>query len=112
MTHHDNDEKNVFLNFLAGMGLGALLGAAAALMLAPKSGEETRQDLKHISDDFRGKARKVIDDLSQSSEELVKKSREIIETTKGKVQTAVESTRQSAQAQATEVEESITEESI
>jgi gas vesicle protein len=47
---HDNDEKNVLLYMLAGVGLGALIGAAAGLLFAPKAGTEIRED---IADKFR-----------------------------------------------------------
>lgn len=94
MSHHEDEEKSVVLNFLAGMGLGALIGAATALLLAPKSGKETRQDLKNVTDELRVKADKVIHDLSDSGEELVKKSREILESTKQKVQQAIDAGKQ------------------
>jgi gas vesicle protein len=85
-----NDDRNVAMNFLAGLGLGALLGAAAALLLAPKSGVETRQDIAGAAEDIRDKAGKMVKDLSESSEELVKKSKELLESTKEKVQSAVD----------------------
>lgn len=88
--HDTSEEKSVFLNFLAGMGLGALIGAATALLMAPKSGTETRQDIKSATDDIRTKANKVVQDLSESGEELVKKSKELLDTTKQKVQGAIE----------------------
>ncbi len=87
----NHDEKSVVLCFLTGMGLGALIGATTALLLAPKSGRETRDDIKHATDDARARADKVVHDLSESGEELVKKSKEILETTKTKVQQAVDS---------------------
>jgi gas vesicle protein len=40
-----NDDKNGLIYLLAGFGLGALLGAVAGLLFAPKSGEETRHEL-------------------------------------------------------------------
>jgi gas vesicle protein len=89
-----NDDKNVGMNFLAGLGLGALLGAAAALLLAPKSGVETRQDIAGVAEDLRDKAGKMVKDLSDSSEELVKKSKDLLESTKEKVQSAVEAGKQ------------------
>ena len=91
---NNEEPKSVVLNFLAGMGLGALVGAMTALLLAPKSGPETRQDLKTAADDLRAKADKVVQDLSESSEELVKKSKDILESTKSKVQQAIETGRQ------------------
>lgn len=90
----NNEEKSVVVNFLAGLGLGALIGAATALLLAPKSGEETRQDIATKADDLREKANKVVHDLSESSEELVKKSKELLETTKVKMQSAIDAGKQ------------------
>ncbi|MCE5314348.1 MAG: YtxH domain-containing protein [Armatimonadota bacterium] len=94
--NENREEKggSVFLNFLAGMGLGALVGAVAALLVAPKSGDETREDIKHATEDFRNKANKMVHELSESSEELVKKSKELLEATRGKVQNAVEAGKQ------------------
>ena len=91
---NDHDEKSVVVNFLAGLGLGALIGAVTALMLAPKSGTETRQDIANAADDFKKKADKVVHDLSESSEELVKKSKELLATTKVKVQSAIDAGKQ------------------
>ncbi|MHB9035947.1 MAG: YtxH domain-containing protein [Armatimonadota bacterium] len=105
--NENREEKGVFINFLAGMGLGALIGAVAALLVAPKSGCETRDDIKHVSDDFRSKANKVVHDLSESSEELVKKSKELLDATREKVQSAVEAGKQAVVAK----KEELTEES-
>lgn len=52
---NESDDKNVMLYFLAGVGLGALVGAAAGLLLAPKSGAETREDLVKKFDDLKSK---------------------------------------------------------
>jgi gas vesicle protein len=51
----NSSEKNVLLYFLAGVGLGALIGAAAGLLLAPKAGAETREDLGRKFEDLKGK---------------------------------------------------------
>jgi gas vesicle protein len=86
----NGEDRNVGLNFLAGMGVGALIGAVAALLLAPKSGRETRDDIKGAAEDLKTKADKAMRDLSESSEELVRKSKEILESTKSKVQQAID----------------------
>lgn len=52
---HENDEKNVMLYFLAGVGVGALVGAAAGLLLAPKAGTETRAELTERFDELKTK---------------------------------------------------------
>jgi gas vesicle protein len=44
------------LSFLKGLFLGAIAGAAAGILLAPKSGEETREDLKKLAKEYQDKA--------------------------------------------------------
>lgn len=90
----NSDDRNVALNFLAGLGVGALAGAVAALLLAPKSGRETREDIKSSAEELKDKADKAMHDLSESSEELVKKSKELLENTKEKVQQAIDAGKQ------------------
>jgi gas vesicle protein len=36
-----------FISFLAGLIVGGLIGAAAAILLAPKPGKELQADIKH-----------------------------------------------------------------
>ena len=74
MSNND-DEKSVLLSVLAGIGIGVLVGAVAGLLLAPKSGQETRDDLG-----------KTIGDLSDKVTELGR-------TVGTKVSSAVERTR-------------------
>lgn len=57
---HDNDEKNVLLYMLAGVGLGALIGAAAGLLFAPKAGSEMREDLADKFRELKGKTEEWI----------------------------------------------------
>ena len=52
---NDNNENNVVLYMLAGLGLGAIIGAAAGLLFAPKSGAETRDELAHKFKELKGK---------------------------------------------------------
>ena len=49
--------------FLAGLGIGLALGAAAALLLAPRSGAETRQALRSRGRKVRNRARDAWEDL-------------------------------------------------
>ena len=50
-----NDDSNALIYMLAGVGLGALIGAAAGLLFAPKSGEEVRGDLGDKYKELKGK---------------------------------------------------------
>lgn len=45
----ESDDTNAMLYLLAGVGIGAIIGAAAGILLAPKAGAEVRGD---ISDKF------------------------------------------------------------
>ena len=56
----DNDDKNVMLYLLAGVGLGAIIGAAAGLLFAPKAGTETREDLANKFRELKGKTEEWI----------------------------------------------------
>jgi len=72
---NNDDERGVLVSVLAGIGIGVLVGAVAGLLLAPKSGQETR------------------DDLSRSMSDLSDKITELGRTVGQKVTTAVDRTR-------------------
>ena len=71
----NDDERSVLVSVLAGIGIGVLVGAVAGLLLAPKSGQETR------------------DDLTRSMGDLSDKITELGRTVGQKVSTAVDRTR-------------------
>lgn len=58
----DSDEKNVMLYMLAGVGLGAIIGAAAGLLFAPKAGAETREDIANRVRELKGKTEEWINE--------------------------------------------------
>jgi hypothetical protein len=49
--------ENWFLHGLAGFGIGCVVGAAVAMLLAPKSGAELRGDLMERGRDLMQKGR-------------------------------------------------------
>ena len=55
MSNNNNDESNALLYMLAGVGLGAIIGAAAGLLFAPKKGEDLRGDLNDKFKELKGK---------------------------------------------------------
>lgn len=61
------------LNFLIGLGVGALSGATAMLLLAPKSGEETREDIRIKYENLNYKTREEIDKMKAKMNELSSK---------------------------------------
>ncbi|HVT14293.1 MAG TPA: YtxH domain-containing protein [Fimbriimonadaceae bacterium] len=54
MSNRD-DDANVVMYLLAGVGLGAIIGAAAGLLFAPKPGSELRQDIGDKFKEIKGK---------------------------------------------------------
>jgi YtxH-like protein len=59
----DPDRPNRALIFAAGIAVGALLGAAAALLAAPQSGEETRRAITRHSRRLARRGREMVDDF-------------------------------------------------
>lgn len=60
--------------------IGAGLGAALGLLFAPKSGEETRKDLKKKADELTKKIKDI--DLNEVKDELVDEFKELKEEIK------------------------------
>lgn len=52
----DSSDKNSMVYLLAGFGLGALVGAVAGLMFAPKEGKELRGEAVGKVKELKGKA--------------------------------------------------------
>ena len=77
-----NDNNMNTKDFVIGALIGGIVGAASALLLAPKSGKELRQDLNHqaLSDqsshlvgrvkELTESVRKDVEELSQSADDL------------------------------------------
>ena len=66
-----SNKKSGLGKFLAGIGIGAGLG----ILFAPKSGEETRRELKKKIDDFVVALKEV--DINEVKDEFLKKVDEI-----------------------------------
>lgn len=101
---HDTEDRDVCMNLLAGIGIGAVIGAVAALLLAPKSGAETRDDIKRTMDDLKEKSERLISDWSASMEEQVERSKKLYEETKAKLQQAVDAGRKAVSHKKEEAE--------
>lgn len=56
----ESDDKNSLVYLLAGFGLGALVGAAAGILFAPKAGEETREELGEKAKELKGRTKEWI----------------------------------------------------
>lgn len=75
--------------FLTGVIVGGALGAIAGILLAPQSGEETRELLNDASKDVVKKTDKTVKEIQDKADvvvsDLQKKSDEIM----GKIQTLI-----------------------
>jgi len=67
--------------FVAGFFLGSALGAALALLIAPKSGIELRENLAEEGKKPRETTSRNVSELREKSEELYGKARETIQDT-------------------------------
>lgn len=65
------DRGDTLLGLLAGVGVGALVGAAAALLLAPQSGHETRTQIRGTADDLLVKMRDAVEEMRGKVDEMV-----------------------------------------
>jgi gas vesicle protein len=69
------DNDNAFGSFLAGVLIGGLVGAAAALLFAPQSGEETRTQIRDKSIEIRDRAEVTLDGAKVKMNESVESAR-------------------------------------
>ena len=70
-----NDNAKDIGNFLAGFIIGGLIGAAAAILMAPQSGEETRTLIRDKGIELREKAAESAEDARLRAEEAVEEMR-------------------------------------
>ncbi|WP_149243642.1 YtxH domain-containing protein [Dyadobacter sp. 32] len=65
------DQESGGAGFATGLLLGAALGACLALLYAPKSGEQTRQELKDLADQQKGKLKDQWDHAKETGSQAV-----------------------------------------
>ena len=84
MAQDDNLKKGLLIGFLAGGAIGAML----ALLYAPKSGKELRNDIRAKTDDYLDDAEKFIAEAKHKASELInegkKRSEKLIFDAKSK----------------------------
>ena len=65
-------------SLLAGIGVGAVIGAVTALLLAPQSGAETRSYIGDTSHDLLGKLRDTMEDVRVKLDQVVQNTRQTL----------------------------------
>ncbi|HBY90564.1 MAG: YtxH domain-containing protein [Ruoffia tabacinasalis] len=81
------------VGFKSGLFWGAFFGGLAGLMNAPKSGKETREDLKHFIDtttDDVNDVRYKVDNLRMSVQKLTQEGMDSVKTATDGIQTSLQ----------------------
>ena len=101
--HVDDEHVIVIERHSPGLGaflLGVGIGAAAALLLAPQSGEDTRRELgrraQGAGEGARRRAQGIADDVSSGVTGRIDRARDAVELKRQQVQRAVEAGRVAA----------------
>ncbi len=109
-------DKNEFGTFIMGFTIGALAGAVVSLLMAPQTGEETRQLIKDRAIELKEKGAESYEETKRKAEiaykDAVAKYEQFAETTKEKaaefgqqVKTKVEEIVHPAEKAVTELKE-------
>jgi len=100
-------QNNSGPGFLAGLLLGGIIGAILGLLLAPRPGEQMRQELRERGLDLAERAKGTIEELSQKakvvSEDAVAQAKAAIEEGRELLREAVEEGKEAASRVGTEL---------
>ncbi len=89
MSHHDNDAvstSTVLVSFLA----GAALGAGLALLYAPKSGRDTRDQISDLTDDAVDKIKEYAKEAQDKIKTAMEEGKETLKEKKSILSSAIE----------------------
>jgi gas vesicle protein len=78
MRYNDKDCGNGAASIILSFLLGGLVGAAAAFILAPKSGHETREQIKDMAQEAKEKAGEYFDQAKAKITSTVQKGTDAI----------------------------------
>jgi gas vesicle protein len=125
MSHHDEVPYIVIEQDSGGGGAmpfiwGALIGAGVALLLAPRSGKETQEELRRSFERVRSAAEERVEDVRESVVETVERTRdrfsdqvdsvrEVVQERVGRAGKAVDAGRQAARGAREELERRVAE---
>jgi len=84
------NDRNDSAGYLGWFLLGGIIGAASALMLAPKAGREIRDQLLERGGEFARRAQAIANDAQGRAGDWLDKSREVFEEQTQRVMTAFE----------------------
>jgi gas vesicle protein len=91
------EEGNGVGRVLISFFIGGMVGAGTALLLAPRSGQETRQKIKGIADEAIEKAESLAVQVKSTAQTVVEKGKKLVEEKKSIIETAVEAGKEAYQ---------------
>ncbi|MHB0868365.1 MAG: YtxH domain-containing protein [Chloroflexota bacterium] len=91
-----SSEENGAGGFVSGFLLGGLVGAAVALLLTPRSGEEARDTLMDRGIELKVKAEEVAAKARVEADELLSLGKTVLEDQKARIREAVEEGKEAA----------------
>lgn len=89
MTHNDCEGYSSGC-LLSAFVLGGIVGAGAALLLAPQSGIKTRRKIEEVADDMKERAAECVSTAKEKVVSTVDKAKELYEEKKVALSAAVE----------------------
>jgi gas vesicle protein len=89
MKYEESEYESSSASWLMAFVLGGLLGAAAALLFAPKSGRQTREQIKDIAQEAREKAGTYYDEAKDRISDVMQKGAEVFHQKKEEVKSEV-----------------------
>jgi gas vesicle protein len=105
-----SNESKGGAEFLAGLIIGGLMGAAAAILLAPQPGEETRAQLREKGIELKGRVMELSDEARKKAEEWQEEGRATVEAQKLRVEEALEEGKKAASKKKKELLEELDKE--
>jgi gas vesicle protein len=78
-TMQDREDNHMLLNMLAGIGIGVIVGAIAGMVLAPKPGRETREELGAKIGDLGHKVGDISERVGKRVRSAVDAGRRVVE---------------------------------
>jgi gas vesicle protein len=89
MKYEENEFNTSSGSWLLSFILGGLIGAAVALLVAPRSGRQTREQIKDLAEDAKQKAEDYYDKAKSQISTAMQKGVEILEQKKAEVESRV-----------------------
>lgn len=92
------------VGFGIGVLFGVIFGVAAGVLLAPKSGEETREEIKNVACNLKGNTQPEIDVTKRKSIDMINKIKFTLENQFVKVNDAIKAGKMAAAKRKEELE--------